>query len=402
MRQSARPAEESLDSRAGWRVVAGAHATTAVTFGSAYSFSALFPGLAAEFGASRGETALVFSIAAFLFYALGAVAGPLADRVSSRALAAGGLTAMSLGYAVASQVDSLAALYVAYGAGVGVGVGLSYVPAASAVQSWFLRDRAKASGVATAGLGLGTLLLPLTVSRLLPAIGWRGCFLALAAIVCVVGLPAARLLRRRAAAAPSVRGAGRLLSPAEAWATPGFRRLYLVVLLGSFCVFIPYVHIVPAARDLGLSLDVGTGLIALIGVGNVFGRFVLAGLGDRFGAIRLLAVLTGAVAGSFFLWAMAGGLLGLAAFCVMFGAAYGGCVGLYPAVAAHLFGATHIGATLGYLYTSVGIAALIGPTAAGYAFDRAGGYGAPILASAAAATLAAVLTLKLPRRDAGA
>jgi MFS family permease len=325
----------------------------------------------------------------------------LADRVSSRGLAAGGLTAMSLGYAVASRVDSLAALYVAYGIGVGLGVGLSYVPAASAVQSWFLRDRAKASGVATAGLGLGTLLLPLTVSRLLPVIGWRGCFLTLAALVCVVGMPATALVRRRAEAAASCRGGGRLLTPAEAWATPGFRRLYLVVLLGSFCVFIPYVHIVPAARDLGLSLNAGTGLIALIGVGNVFGRFILAGLGDRFGAVRLLAVLTGAVACSFAIWAFAGGFLSLGAFCIAFGAAYGGCVGLYPAVAAQLFGATHIGAMLGYLYTSVGIAALIGPTAAGFVFDQTGGYGAPILASAAATTLAAFLTLRLPRHDAG-
>lgn len=57
----------------------------------------------------------------------------------------------------------------------------------------------------------------------------------------------------------------------------------------------------------------------------------------------------------------------------------GGCVGLYPAVAADLFGARHIGAMLGYLYTAVGVAALLGPTVTGFVFDRTGSYLDPIL-----------------------
>src|SRR5690606_16435315 len=119
--------ENALDSRHGWRVVGGAHVVTAITFGSAYAFSALFPGLSAEFDASRGEVALVFSIAAFIFYSLGAIAGPLADRWSTRRLVAAGLIAMAAGYVVAGRATSLPGLYIAYGVGVGVGIGLSYV-----------------------------------------------------------------------------------------------------------------------------------------------------------------------------------------------------------------------------------------------------------------------------------
>jgi len=79
----------------------------------------------------------------------------------------------------------------------------------------------------------------------------------------------------------------------------------------------------------------------------------------------------------------------------VFGAAYGGCVGLYPVVAAELFGVERIGSVLGCLYTGVGIAALLGPTAAGLAFDLTGGYVVPMLGSAAAASIAALLTLRL-------
>ncbi|MCZ7153829.1 hypothetical protein NK280_24860, partial [Salmonella enterica] len=64
----------------GWWVVAAAFAVTFVGFGSAYTFSAFIEPLQREFGASRGAVSLVFSLAGFLYFALGIVSGPLADR----------------------------------------------------------------------------------------------------------------------------------------------------------------------------------------------------------------------------------------------------------------------------------------------------------------------------------
>lgn len=390
--------QEETDTRDGWKVVAATHVLTAVTFGAAYSFSAVFPGLAADFSASRGETALVFSISAFLFYSLGAVAGPLADRWSPRGLVSLGLAAMIIGCIGASRAGSLASLYVWYGFGVGFGIGLSYVPALGAVQSWFIRKRSQASGIATAGIGLGTLILPLVIGQALPSIGWRGCFIALACAFAGLGLPAAMFIRKRRDNSNSllVRGGG-YAETLTIWSDSRFYLFYVVLLLSSFCTFIPYVHIVAAAQDMGLSIQDGTVLVGLIGVGNVIGRFFLAGLGDRLGRRWLLAALTFAVAGSFAIWASATGMIQLSLFALTFGMSYGGCVGLYPAVAADLFGTRHIGAVIGYLYTAVGIAALIGPTAAGFIFDRTGSYFGPIVASGMAAFVAGFIALRLGR-----
>jgi MFS family permease len=387
---------EEADTREGWKVVAATHVLTAVTFGAAYSFSATLPGLAAEFSASRGEIALVFSISAFLFYSLGAIAGPLADRWSPRGLVLLGLAAMILGYIGASRAGSLVSLYIWYGFGVGLGIGLSYVPALGTVQSWFVRKRSQASGIATAGIGLGTLILPFAIGQALPSIGWRGCFIALACLFAGFGLPAALVIRKRRdhANPPSNRASNSANAPAI-WLDGRFYLFYVVLILSSFCTFIPYVHIVAAAQDMGLSIQDGTTLVGLIGVGNVVGRFFLAGLGDRFGRRRLLAALTFAVAGSFALWASASGMIQLALFALTFGMSYGGCVGLYPAVAADLFGTRNIGAVIGYLYTAVGIAALIGPTAAGFIFDHTGSYSGPIIASGLAAFAAGFMALRL-------
>ena len=126
----------------GWFVVAGAFAVTFVGFGCVYSFSAFLQSLERDFGASRGSISLVFSLAGFLYFAVGVISGPLADRFGSRRLAVTGMILVGLGLAVASTAQSLTTVYAAYGLGVGIGVGCAYVPAMGAVQRWFVRRRA--------------------------------------------------------------------------------------------------------------------------------------------------------------------------------------------------------------------------------------------------------------------
>src|SRR5260370_4124291 len=81
----------------GWFVVAGAFAVTFVGFGCAYTFSAFVEPLQRDFGASRGSVSLVFSLAGFLYFGLGVVSGPLADRFGSRRLAVAGRLLTGLG-----------------------------------------------------------------------------------------------------------------------------------------------------------------------------------------------------------------------------------------------------------------------------------------------------------------
>ena len=103
---------------------------------------------------------LVFSLAGFLYFGLGIVSGPLADRFGSRRLAVAGMILTGLGLAAASAARSLPEVYAAYGLGVGLGVGCAYVPAIGAVQRWFVRRRGFASGLAVSGIGVGTLVMP--------------------------------------------------------------------------------------------------------------------------------------------------------------------------------------------------------------------------------------------------
>src|SRR5260370_1593504 len=113
----------------GWFVVAGAFAVTFVGFGCAYTFSAFVEPLQRDFGASRGSVSLVFSLAGFLYFGLGVVSGPLADRFGSRRLAVAGMLLTGLGLAAASPARSLPAVYAAYGLAARLGVACAYFPA---------------------------------------------------------------------------------------------------------------------------------------------------------------------------------------------------------------------------------------------------------------------------------
>jgi Cyanate permease len=151
----------------GWFVVAAAFAVTLVGFGSAYTFSAFVDSLQTEFGASRGSVSLVFSLAGFLYFSFGIVSGPLADRWGSRRLAVLGMLVVGAGLVLAGKARSLGGVYAAYGLGIGLGVGCAYVPALGAVQRWFAKRRALASGTAVSGIGVGTLALPAIAALLI-------------------------------------------------------------------------------------------------------------------------------------------------------------------------------------------------------------------------------------------
>ena len=389
----------------GWRVVAGAFGVTLVGFGSAYTFSVFVAPLQQAFGASRGAASLVFSLAGFLYFGLGVLSGPLADRFGARRLALAGLLLVGLGLALAGLAQRLEQVYLAYGLGVGLGVGLAYVPVLGAVQRWFTRRRGLASGLAVSGIGVGTLLLPPLAALLVERLGWRGAYLSLGVLALVLGLAAAWLVeddpRRHGlgpdgdppnagAAARAAQGA----TVCEALRAPAFWRLYAACLLCSFSVFLPFVHLVPYAEAHGVPLASAVLLLGLIGIGSTAGRFLLGGLLDRIGRGRALLALFAGMALALAGWALASGFWALAAFALVYGTVYGAWVAVLPAVVMDHFGGRSVSGIIGALYTSVAVGTLAGPTAAGFAFDLRHSYQWPIWLGVALNVLAVGVMLR--------
>lgn len=388
----------------GWSVVAAAFVVMMVGFASAYSFSAFFPSLQDAYDASRAEVSLVFSIGGSLYFFLGALSGPLADRFGPRWICVLGMLVLGAGLSVAALGDRLAIVYLGFGLGIGIGVGFSYVPAVGAVQPWFTTRRGFASGLAVSGIGVGTLIGPLLANALIEAYGWRIALMSLGLGTAVIGVLASLVLDNRPdgradpASAPtaSMPAPPFALTLSQALRTRPFILLFLSAACLSFALFVPFVHLVPYALDQGLSAADGALVIGLVGVGSTLGRFAVGSVADRLGRLFVYVCAFVGVVLMFCVWLVAAKLWSLAIFALGFGTFYGGFVALAPALTVDFFGTRAAAGIIGVLYSSVGIGTLIGPWFAGYIFDTFGSYGYAIVAGEMAACIAVALAMALP------
>ena len=370
----------------GWVVVLCAFTLMFVGFGAAYSFAAFFRAFQAEFGASRAQVSLVFSLCAFLYFLLGAPGGMLADRYGTRRVALTGVAFLVAGLVAASYARSVEVLYLTYSIGLGIGIGLSYVPSVGAVQPWFEKRRVLASGIAVSGIGAANLLAPPLAAWWIETLGWRGAYLALAAGTLLLGGAAAAAIRNRPAGQARATDGMTLHAAVR---SRNFWVLYVTLTLAGFGCFVPLVHIAPYAVDAGHAESFGIWLVSLIGVGSLVGRFASGGIADRVGSLRSLALFYLGMALMLLLWWSSTAAAPLVVMAIGFGICYGGFVATFPSVVMELFGARSVSGIIGCIYTAAGIGTLFGPPVAGAAFDATGSYSLPILGAAALALIGA-------------
>ena len=375
-------------------MVAAAFTLMFVGFAAAYSFAAFFSAFQSEFGASRAHVALVFSVAAFLWFLTGAPGGMLADRFGARRVALAGVACLAAALSLAAVSDSVAALYVTYSVGIGVGVGLVYVPSVGAVQPWFNANRAFASGVAVAGIGAGNIAGPLLAAWWIGLFGWRGAYFALAVFVLVLGGVAACLLKNKSDAKNK-----NPISVRDALRTTPFWLLYVSLTLSCFGLFVPMVHLGAYAQDLGYSEAQGVALVSLIGLGSLLGRFTVGPFADRMGREASLAAMYAGLGIMMLVWWAASAWWLLALFAVVFGICYGAYVALLPTIVMDLYGPRAVSGITGFLYTGAGLGTLFGPWLAGAAYDALGAYDLPIIGGSLCAFLAAAIVVFMIRNE---
>ena len=381
-----------------WVVVWACFGSLAVIFGVSYSFAAFFASFAAEFAAQRADVALVFGLCGLIYFVLGVGGGMLADRFGPRAVCMTGMACIAAGLLGTSLAKSMATVYLCYGVGIGIGIALVYTPSIACVQPWFTRRRGLAAGIASAGIGAGTLVVPLLASGAIAWLQWRDALRVMALAVLVLGLGCAALMRR-APVASATSGGAKLPLPGytlrEALHSRIFWWLYLGAVLAAPSMFVPFAHVSAAARDAGINTAQAVGLVGLIGIGSLVGRLVIGALADRLGRTLTLVLMQGAMGASYLLWAGAASYPLFALFALCFGLSYGGIVSLLPALCMDYFGSRAVASIIGMLYSGAALGNLLGPVLAGLVFDHTGSYGLVIWACLALSALATGVSARL-------
>ena len=386
-----------VDSGRAWLTVLATFLSSAVTLGIIYSFGAFFESMALEFGTGKGPTAVVFGITTFTFFWLSLITGRLSDRFGPRPVLATGAFALLIGLMITSYVNSIVLGYFAYGAGAGIAGACAYIPMLAHVGGWFEKHRAAAVGIAVAGIGVGTSLISPLSARLIALYGWRTTYRILGVTGFVVLLVCTALIARAPGAAGAAPSRFR-----EALRSRVFRRLWIAGLLSGLALFVPFVFMVPYAKNQGVSSVAAATLVGLLGGSSVIARLGFSYLSSKFGSFRIFRFGVGLCPASFVIWLCAGSSFTvMAIFMAVLGIGYGCFVAISPLVLADLFGVVGLGSVMGLFYTSQGLGGLFGPPIAGQLIDITGGYTVPISLSVALGLLSFLILMSLPINQQG-
>lgn len=352
--------------RRGWTVVGGAFlgAALGATVLVPYSFGYLIAPLAAEKGWARDQFASAVSLYMLTLLVLLPFAGRVIDRIGARAAAAGSMLAMAAVFAAMPLfVSGLFALHLAYALLAVAAVGASPISYARAVTSWFDRRRGLALGVALCGVGLGTALLPAFVQTFIGLGGWQGGYLAVAALLALVGAPVVWLTVREQPQADAAHGGARDRGAFRAVLSQGrfWRMLISFLLLGlGISGVTPMLPALLEGR--GAEADLAVKIQACLGLSSIVGRLLGGWLMDKIFApwVTAAAALSAAMGLALLLQAGEWGLVAALA-----GIGLGLATGMESDVIAFLssryFPASVLSSVLGIMVAAYLAGAAIGP-----------------------------------------
>jgi MFS family permease len=236
--------------------------------------------------------------------------------------------------------------------------------------------RSWAMGVAAAAGSFGQFLMVPVEGFLISNYGWQEALVWLT-LALLVAVPLALGLREPSFAGgnTAVRDQSIFQALREAFAYRSFQLLMAGFFVCGFQVVFIAVHMPSFLKDKGLSPEVASISLALIGLFNVFGTYIAGSLGQRLAKRKILAFiyLSRSVAITLFL------LAPLTPWSVYIFASVMGLLWLSTvpptnAVIAQIFGIAHFSMLGGFVFFSHQIGSFMGVWLGGYLYDKTGSY----------------------------
>jgi MFS family permease len=375
----------------GWVILACTFAILCIAFGIQFTYGVFLPFISADTGWDRGNLSLPYSLYVFVYGALSVVSGRLTDRLETRTILAIGAFLLCGGLMLMSQVYALWHIYIALSLVAASGMSAIYVPCDATVVRWFTFKRGLALSITSSGTSFGMFIFPPFVTILILRYGWRATYVILGLLAAIGIFGCAALIVRdpekvnqrpdgQSSQIPPVSQTSQRITLtenctfAEAKRTTAFWVISVIFFLTWCVAFIPMVHIVLFADDLGFSHFLAAMTLSIVGLAGVVGRLTNGAISDYLGRISTLSVCLMLQALGFLGFTLSMDLTLLYSAAAVFGFSFGGITVLFPAIIADLFGTAAIGSIIGFIFAFAGSSAALGPFIAGHIYDATGSY----------------------------
>jgi len=389
------PAQKGVNSPLfyGYVVTASGFLIWAIGWGTYTTcFGVFLKPMLAEFGWTRAEASLAYSISFLVQAAMGICAGWLNDRLGPRIVVVFLGSFLGLCYMLMSEISALWQFQINYAVMGGIGTSVLTVPVMATLSRWFMKRRGLMIGIVQAGIGVGGAFFAPFAGWLILAHSWRTAYFVIGLMTLSGMIVSGLLLKgdpKDVGGLPDgemVSGTPRTIiqRTTPTW-TQGLS-FWAIVRSGSFWMlagmygsfgfcrsaFTP--HMAAHVQDLGFSLVDGANVVALLAGSSMIGRIGMGRLGDLIGNRSTLTMSFAATAVILMWGLMAESLWGLYLFAVVFGFGWGAQAVLRFSVATEVFGLTSLGFVIGLLHFSEALIAAFASYIAGYIFDLAGNY----------------------------
>jgi len=181
----------------GWVILAVGFITIVGGYVCRNTFSVFYPAIVDEFGWTRGNTAIIFSVNILVYGLVAPFAGALADRFRPRYVLATGAVLSGSGMALCGLASEPWQFYLLYGVISATGLSVAgWAPVATVIANWFVRRRALAFGILGAGFGV-SLISASVAQYAISWFGWRTAYPAIGLLIAVLVAPLCIVFLRR-------------------------------------------------------------------------------------------------------------------------------------------------------------------------------------------------------------
>lgn len=389
----------------GWKIVGATFVTLFISVGFVfYSYGVFFTALEAEFGGGRFGISLGLTLMNVATGLMGPFLGRALDRGSIRNIMCYGVLLMTAGFVIASRITALWQFYLLLATCMGIGAAMfGPVAGSTLIANWFMKRRGTALGIATMGVSLSGVIMPMVSTPLIHAIGWRNTFLVYAVVTFFFVLPFAWFFivsrPEELGTGPDGRPAGPLPAPSsnpghgpsvpvhsahelttrQVLTSGSFWVITIVIGMNFFTNGATLTHLIPHTLDLGYTgrwwiISLSAAPLSVSALTGVLGKVLFGYVSDGIGAKHALwiAMLFQGAGMAVFLMGDAYAVLLVGG--ALFGFGMGGIVPLQGSLIGEAFGRYGFGRVMGLMMPCMLPIQTLGIPFAGLVHDWTGDY----------------------------